>query len=81
MKTKVSKIGSIEPLSFFVNSYDPEVNLVYYYFYKNNQISITLHPGFNYKNWVEKLGIESKISLNGNKIAYSDRLGLFAMQY
>ena len=78
MKTDITKIGCREVLSTYVNGFSPEKNLVYHYLNSNNKQIVYLHPDFNIIYWIIFLEIKCSISKNGDLIAFSEKLNLFA---
>lgn len=80
MITIISNVANADIIATFINSSGPEINLVYYYLQINSKHSIYLSPFFDINLWIEKLQIVSKISANGDKIAFSELLNLFARQ-
>ena len=80
METSVTSLENCELLAIYVNSDNPENNLVYYHLQELNQLSKILSPKFDIDYFINKFSIVSKISANGDKIAYSEKINLFARQ-
>jgi len=78
MNTVIKEIETLNELATYCNHYEPAVNMVYYYLQTTGRMSVVLNPDFDIDYWIERLGIKSKVSANGDLVCYSEELSWFA---
>ncbi len=79
MKTVVRNLLNPLDVETYVNSYEPKVNLINSVILKRG-MSSQLHNEDTRLKIEQELKIVSKTSKNGDKIAFSEKVNLFARQ-
>jgi hypothetical protein len=80
MKTEVKNILKSQDVDLFVNNLEPKENLISSVILKRGMAGQLLNKEVRHKIESE-LDIVSKVSKNGDKIAFSEKANLFARQF